>query len=287
MLTTFYQSYGQEDVLWPNRKKAKPESGRNDCDYTFILGAEIGLNFNFFNQNLAWTNYYNSFGFANPTAYDSHTSGFGLSPHFGLLADFPLGKGFNLQIRFDADERSFGNSGSGFDYAWDATAGAYRQKSLSLKWDVTAFYTGVDLLLRYDIDDKLFVSGGFIFQYLMNSVRLTQTPTTDGSTLLNDFDYWRLYSGGTGNSVSATYWEDDPFPQYSRTGLEFGVGYKIPLSCKIWLVPQGRLQYFFDPVVKNSVLYFLDTNGNRYDVRASSNSQLWALQFSLGLWFGI
>jgi len=284
-LLLFTTVRADEDVLWPNKSKATKSKSASKDKVRFILGVEGGVNLNMFSQDVAWTNYYENLGLIHPTAYESHSSGSGVSPHFGILGDIPFNDMFSLQIRADLDFRNYGNSGSGFDYI-HTFGGGLAAATMNYDWQISSIYTGLDVLARINIVGDLFVTGGFDFQYLVSDMKYKQTfnvTDSDPTVTLNDFPYWNWVSGGkaTGRSDS---WEA-PFTNANSLliGLEAGIGYKIPLTRRIWLVPQGRFQYFFTPIASNEN-WTEDATGTI--VRTAQNRKLMALQFVLALWFG-
>ena len=280
-----FNAFAQEDVLRPCKSHYPPSYSGNE-GYSFILGLEGGINMNFFSQNLVISNTYISNGLQNPTAYQAYGTGFGISPHFALLVDFPLGNKFNAEIRVDFDERDFKNSSSGFDY--DISNITPVQKSVNFNWNMTSFYYGLSAIIRYDITSNWFVSGGLNFQHQSGLARETDNfASVDGITPVNSYSFLSsninangpslqniIDIGNNSNNTGNTY--------ANRIGLEIGAGYKIPLSKTIWLVPQGRFQYFLTKFASDDIPILPNLYG-----KSGSNRQLNAVQLVLALWFGL
>lgn len=260
-------AFSQEDVLRP---KGKP--GGYDYSYQnkkFFLGLEAGLNFNMFSQENNWI----TEGIYHPTAYDCHESGSGISPHFAIIADFSLTDKLFLHGRFDFDSRIYGNSGSGEDYdTW-----ALQSVPLDYEYELSSSYYGIALLLRYEINSQFFISGGLVFHLLANDIEYLQTGTRLDGGNIGNISYWNW--GGCQGFQACEVTSNVENSSSSLAGLEIGFGYKIPLSESIYLVPQGRFQYFITPIAD-------DQTSVEWD-RVSKNRHLNALQLAVALWFGI
>jgi hypothetical protein len=278
-----YNSYAQEDVLRPS-KKYSPASNSSNDGYSIILGLEGGINLNFFSQNLVMDNTYALAGLANPTAYTAYGSGFGVSPHLALLVDFPLGNKFNGEIRIDFDERDFKKSSSGFDYDISNPLNSV-PKNVNFNWEMQTFYYGLSAIIRYDINNNLFVSGGLNFQHQSGLAKETDNVSSaDGITPVNNYSFWNADPNATGptyqrvkNIGNNSNNSGNTFD--NRLGLELGVGYKISLSKSVWLVPQGRFQFFLTKIVSDDNPVGL--------IESGSNRVLNGAQLVLALWFGL
>ncbi|MBI5324017.1 MAG: outer membrane beta-barrel protein [Ignavibacteriae bacterium] len=292
-MSIFVFSFGfaQEDVLRPHGKKVTATN--EDWSYKrnpIIIGVEGGLNINFFSQAMVWDP-----TFPHGTIWNGLTSASGISPHFGVLVDVPINKTFNVQLRASYDMKNFGTSTSGTDYDFFSQV-----HDMNLKVDVAAAYITLTPLLRINATDKLFFTVGPTFHFLAGDIETTWSPTSLDGTQLNDFPFWnRIYANGqpwfqngqvTGsakeNEIDLDQNGNVRLVQKSmRVGVEGGVGYKIPLSKSIFLVPQGRFQLMFTPVTDDT--HWRDINNLNSVVETSSKKMLNSLQLALALWFEI
>jgi len=278
--------FSQEDVLRP---KGKP----GGYDYTFdrnpfIIGFEGGINYNMYNQTLAWDdNYYEERGIPNhPTVFDGIESANGISLHFGMLLDVPINSTLGLQARISYDMKNYGTTSSGYDWAYWWDIQGYTQENMDLDVDVTSSYLTFTPLLRINANDNLFFTVGPTFHFLMGDIETTWTPTvrSDRLATLDQFQFWNR-PGGDGQSTAEfkTSTADPDEQAFStRVGIEAGVGYKIPIAKSIYLVPQGRFQYMFTKQMEDTGWYDLQT----LEVfQTTTDKMLHSLQFALAIWF--
>ncbi len=267
--------YSQEDVLRPHGKKG--ESSNEDWSYKrspFIIGIEGGININLFNQSMSWDP-----TFQHGTLWNGLASANGISPLLGALIDVDINKTFAFQFRINYDKKDYGLTTSGTDYD------IYGQShDMNLKVDVSSAYLTLTPLLRINATNNLFFTVGPTFHLLLGNIETTWQPTTLDNSTLNTYPYW----GGMGfpaiTSGSMTVNESGS-QKTMRFGLEGGVGYKIPLSKKIFLVPQGRFQFMLTPVTSDT--YWVDYNNPNNKIETSSNRMLHSIQLVLALWFEI
>jgi hypothetical protein len=272
--TMFGNLLSQEDVLRPrNSGKASASSEKSDFKRRpFYIGVEGGLNTNFYSQNLAWSSPVPN------SVYNAYSSGLGFSPYFAALIDLPLSSSWSLQGRLTYDAKSFSNSYTGIVDNYDVNSGTTSDASEEMKYTATCAYFGISIFLRYDLTDNLFLVFGPTIQLPLD--RLDQTNT---QTLLSPGAYFDLTTLRTVN----TFKTDPATGLNARIGAEFGVGYKIPLSKKILLVPQARFQFMptlmFDNQLTNDGLRSFYGN----PVLAGTDNLLHSLQVGLGIWFKI
>ncbi len=279
--------YSQEDVLRP---KGKP----GGYDYTFdrnpfIIGFEGGLNYNMYNQTLAWDdNYYEILGVPNhPTVFDGLESANGLSPHFGVLLDVPINNTIGLQARLSYDMKNYGTTSNGFDWAYFNDFG-YLEELMNLEVDATSAYLTFTPLLRINANENLFFTIGPTFHFLMGDVETTWRPTVvDRTATLDQFIFWdRVGAAGQYTADFKTSSADVNEQAFStRVGVEAGVGYKIPVSNGIYLVPQGRFQYMFTKQMEDTYWYTLNDIFEEVVFQTTTDKMLHSLQFALAIWF--
>jgi len=279
--------YSQEDVLRP---KGKP----GGYDYTFerspfIIGFEGGINFNMFSQKLWWNQEYYENG--PPTAFDGIESGNGISPHFGVLLDIPINNNIGLQARLSYDMKNVSTTSSGFDWALFID-GAF-PREIDMEVDQTSSYLTFTPLLRINATENLFFTVGPTFHFLMGKVEQTWKATVPNADAdLNQFFFWDAI-GMSGNSDEVIIESDtdnnfDGVEENSsfstRVGLEAGVGYKIPISQGVYLVPQGRFQYMITKHMEDSEWIDPFFGGT---IETTTDKMLHSLQFALAIWFEI
>src|SRR3989339_76665 len=288
ILSAFALSVGfaQEDVLRPHGKKGTTEG--EDWSYKrnpFIIGVESGLNINLFSQTMVWDP-----NFPHGTVWNGLSSASGLSPHFGVLVDVPINKTYSVQLRVAYDMKSYGTTTNGTDYDFNGFS-----HEMNLGVDVSSAYITLTPLLRINATDKLFFTIGPTFHFLAGDIETTWSPNSSDGTQLNDFPFWfrnNWFQTGqvTGTAVEKEIDVDQNgnvslVQKTTRVGLEGGVGYKIPLSKSIFLVPQGRFQLMLTPVTEDT--HWRDINNMSSIVETSSQQILNTIQLALALWFEI
>jgi hypothetical protein len=264
----------QEDVLRPHGKKRTSES---EEDWTskrnpIIIGVEAGLNINLFSQNMVWDP-----NFPHGTIWNGLSSANGLSPHFGVLVDVPINKTFAVQLRASYDMKDYGVSTNGTDYDVNGF-----EHDLNLKVDVKSSYVTLTPLLRINATENLFFTVGPTFHFLAGDIETTWSPNALDNSDLGFYPFWggMGFSGVSSGSITVA---ETQIQKSSRIGIEGGVGYKIPLSKSIYLVPQGRFQLMFTPVTSDT--YWVDFQNINSVVETSSNRTVNTIQLALALWF--
>jgi hypothetical protein len=287
-------TYTQEDVLRP---KGKP----GGYDYTFernpiIIGFEGGINYNMYSQTLAWDEFYYQeyLGVPNhPTVFDGLESANGISPHFGVMLDIPINNSIGIQARFSYDIKNYGTTSRGSDWAYYIDYG-YLEEEIDLEVDATSAYATFTPLLRINANENLFFTVGPTFHFLMGDVETTWTPTVvDQTATLDQFIFWDRDGAESQYTADFKTSSADANEQAfsTRVGLEAGVGYKIPVSTGVYLVPQGRFQYMFTKQMEDTFWYD-DLNNSfeyepEYDIQfqTTTDKMLHSLQFALAIWF--
>lgn len=262
----------QEDVLRPRKPGSSTTTEKSDFKRKpFYIGVEGGLNTNFYSQNLSWSSPVPN------SIYNVYSSGLGFSPYFAALIDLSLSSSWSLQGRLTYDAKSFSNSYTGTVDATFAN-GSVMDAQEELKYDATCAFFGISIFFRYDLTENLFLIFGPTIQLPIG--KLDQTNT---QTLLSQDAYFDLITQRKVNTFTTT-----PATELNaRIGAEFGVGYKIPLSKKILLVPQARFQFMptliFDNQVTNDGMRSFYGN----PILSGTDNMLHSLQIGLGIWFKI
>lgn len=267
--TVFYSTFSQEDVLRPNGRPHNYYSNYNGSDdyekAPWYFGVEAGLNFNFFSQKIQWTDAVPDA--YRPTSYDNLTSGFGLSPHIGVMVDIPITKTLGVEARLSYDSKYFRNKGNGSDF--NSISGA--QLTTTVDWNVTADYLTFTPLLRGDIDKDWFFTIGPTFHFLIGDVK----PNVDYTPYLNApiNSSWNPYIKSSLSSITQ---------KSTRIGIEGGIGYKYQINPKIYLVPQARFQLMLTPNYDDFKIYSLS---NYNDLVYFKDRMQHSIQFALAVWF--
>jgi hypothetical protein len=273
-LALFAVSNAQEDVLRPKGKKSSTIKNADESRprHTKVtLGFEPGLNINFFSQDVSWVHNLSNSPLSN-TAWDGTKSGTGLSPFLAFLVDFPLSDSWGLQVKLTTDYKSFSNDKTGTLTDGNPLDAAYLQVfNGEYSYNANLLSENVSLLLRYNFTSRWFGLFGVCAMF----------P-------LSDIDYHWTQKHTEGN-ITYTDWNDIDvkWTQKTRVGLEAGVGVKIPLSNKIWLVPQARLQIVPTPVIDDHVGYVINSNDLILYTVSYSNIVVHSIQLGLGFWFDL
>jgi hypothetical protein len=114
---------------------------------------------------------------------------------------------------------------------------------------------------------------------------------TDSGAYLSQFLFWQSLGFGQTYSDSKTFKQSstDSIAISSRVGLEAGIGYKIPISSNIYLVPQLRYQLMLTKVEMDTYFYVypLTDPTNQLIFERTENKVIHSLQLALALWFDI
>ncbi len=285
-----------EDVLRPRGSAA--ERHANDglrVSRSMILGIEGGANYSMFSQTM------NRTGAALPDSPENVLKeGAGISPYFGLTADFLLAKSIGLQFRALYDAKNVSRE---FNSASDGTVDNSFQiinVPLVAKYTLDMNNITTALALRIDITKSVFITAGPMAQFTLGNV----TRHDEVRIVNTDSNYFRInYDGIAGkyssiersiNKVSkllsGNQYVADSGVSYSsmRYGLEFGIGAKLDIGKNLWLVPQVRYQYMLTPLYNNfgaeDGVRMLTNQPSHIDF---SDPKLHSLQFGAALWFGI
>lgn len=260
----------QEDVLRPRRASTlfKPVT----------IGLEGGLNFNLFSQTITQT----------PVIPESFLnalkSGSGISPYVGIVIDLPLSSSLALQVRGTYDSKTFGNKQSA-KFDCPGVVSGVEVIDVDVEYTVTANYGGLGLDLRVDATPNLFFTVGPVAHFLLSdpTVKLTETITTPGSTC-----QWRDAAGQPTAGKVFTVSSTDSTYTATRIGLEAGVGYKIPLTPSISLVPQLRFQYMLTKLVPDDSTTQIETTRQQTvgtSTYTITDAMLHSLQLGVAVWF--
>lgn len=268
----------QEDVLRPD---GRADANRTWKKHRFTIGLDVGANLNFFSQTQNW--YESVYIPFIPTAYDCNKSAFGVSPTIGFLVDVPIDTKFGFQGRIAYNQKNYGNSGSGLDMDYNG-----RVHDINYEWDAKSSYLSFQTVLRYNFTPNLFITGGFLFDFLMGDLEVTQTAECPDGTAMSNFIFWNFSSSGQAVTNKYTMKYDNTRKKDFRFGLELGVGYKIPISKDWWLVPQARGHFYLSPAVDDYTLVYTNPiNAQVIPIVSNDKRNLHSVQLLLSLWYDL
>lgn len=278
-LSLSLHTLADEDVLRPKGKPAE-YYGSVEEDYTFVglpfaIGIEGGINYNMFNQNITY----------NPPLTQPLLQNFekadGISPYFGVFADFSFNKTIGLHIKMQYNQVYYENSGTGlidgfiFDEFGQLTD--IRETSASIDWSNEFSYFNFEPSVRINLTEKLFGLVGVTAQIPIS--KITQTATLKA---LEDGFY---FVDGTNTSTV----EEESDLLTSRFGLNLSLGYKVNISKNILLVPQVHYHLFVKEFAENE--FEIPDSSKEFTEQISfvdaTDKKLNALRFSLAIWFNL
>jgi hypothetical protein len=270
-------AWAQEDVLRP-RGAPLFQPFQEERRLPILLGIESGVNVNFSSQDLQYSRPISN------TPPQLFKSGNGFSPIEAIAVDVGLSPRLGLQFKAGYDVKTIGNSGTAeadCQNLFDPTQ--VTTEPLSTEWKWTLEYIALGAGLRYDLTPQLWLTiGGVAHFHVSNRQTTTYTaPKNSDCGFLNPED-GQLYRQVTIESETKR-----PPLKSSRFGAELGIGYKLPLNPKLWLVPRLQFQLLSSP--REDIQGF--DGWKRFtqgiaDVTARALS-LYSLQLLVGLWFGL
>lgn len=266
----------QEDVLRPHGRpgSASPSGSTSGKGIPFILGLEAGANFNFFSQAIDGT--------WEESPYNVYDQGLGVSPFFGLYADIGLSESFGIGVRILYDRKSFGNSQDEALLDCFVENQGYTVAPISVEYTESVSYVTINPVLRWQATPQFFVHLGPVIQFAVDSLSNTTTFTVDES------EACRFYYGTPQESTTLTTEGSAAADPSTRFGIDVGLGYRIPLSSTIDLVPRLGYQLMFTPYSQD-VEFLDDSRANTIDFSpaTATSPTLNSLQLSLSLWFNL
>lgn len=269
-----------EDVLRPrgsNSSNARRGSSSSSSSTPIIFGIEAGVNYNMFSQTMS--------GLVPDSRFALNQSGSGISPFVGAFVDIEVARNLGVQIKLAYDQKKFSNSKDAIRDCGvvDQLTGITTVVDANITGEYTNTISYIDLTpqLRWNITPELvFLIGPTAhFQLGNGSGTYTETVSSDGQCFYNP--------GTPQQSKTITATVDSLATIAPRFGIQLDLGYKIPLSNSISLVPKVGYQYMFTKIANDGILQddskALST-GVSPDVSITDRT-LHSLQFTLGLWF--
>ena len=263
----------QENVLHPKSPATEEAPIIQEGKYrTVSFGIEAGLNYNMYSQDLSW------FPEVPLSVYNVYEKGTGISPYFAFLIDFPIGSNLGIQAKLAYDMRSMDNTYTGFRDFTEFNSGSIYDAEVKAENKITGADISISALLRYNITNEFVLTVGPMVSIPAGDYtqELTQTSLTEGVY------FWDTF----GNFSSVLVESDEIADVKTRIGIDLGLGYEIPLSSNLKLVPSIRLNYMFSNF--HGDMYMLDDTRQSLYGEADlfrTDSKLHHLKFGLALWF--
>lgn len=234
--------YAQEDVLRP--RGAPVFEPWTEARTPIRLGLEGGISWNSASQSI---NYYAGVQPTQPTPMDIFKSGSGISPAAAAAVDIGIAPKLGLQFKLGYEQKKWSNSGTKIadcEYLF----GNVSSVSVQSRYTVQANYLAIGAALRYDLTPQLWLTVGPVYHRLLGKVRQTDRyevdPNSDCGFPGPDGNLYRVLE------IEAEIGPDDPVPappSGGRFGAELGIGYRIPLSPGLELVPRLSGQLLSSP----------------------------------------
>ncbi len=260
-------AYAQEDVLRPGTTgggASSSSSGRSSSSSRtpISIGVDLGVNYNMFSQN---TDYLGAI-----TYREVFESGSGFSPFFDAYLDVGLSRSIGVQLKLSYDMKNFSNSVENDELCPDPLGGS-EMVTVDNDWDVTSVsYVGIAALLRVNITENFIATIGPTVHFAAGDPQneIQRTILTPGTC---------LFTSTQSKEVAVTDTIDNALS--TRVGLDMALGYKIPLTSSIDLLPKVGFQYFFSKFTEEEEL----PSGDMTD----ASTKLHSLQLSIGVLFGL
>jgi hypothetical protein len=262
-----------EDVLRPNGRPDGMSSSSSSSSIPIMFGIEGGLQYNMMSQPVS--------GFRESSPFHTFEEGAGFSPYVAIMADIGLSSTVGIQLRAAWDAKSFSNSFTAEYDCEDVVSGAVPIASIKQDFSGSITYVNVGMSLRWNITPQLVFLAGPVASFRSGPLK----QTLDEEVLSPEECYFNFNTPEQSKTQSQTI--EDSTATSSRYGLEVSLGYMIPLSSSISLVPRVEYQYMFTPFYDNPDTPFTDASAPvNYGVQTGtvSDASLNSLRFVLGLW---
>ncbi len=274
--------YAQEDVLRP--RGAPVLEPWTEARTPIRLGLEGGISWNSTSQSITYTGVQPT----PPTPMDIFKSGSGISPAAAAAVDIGIAPKLGLQFKLGYEQKRWSNSGTRIADCEDLL-GNVSNVSVQSRYTVQANYLALGAALRYDLTPHLWLTVGPVYHRLLGKVRQTDRyeidPNSNCGFIGPDRNLYRVLE------LEAEIGPDDPVPappSGGRFGAELGIGYRIPLSPGLELVPRLSGQLLSSPRsgdVNTNDIWRVPTLGP-LPVQWKGLS-LYSVLLTVGVWFTI
>jgi hypothetical protein len=235
--------YAQEDVLRP--RGAPVFEPWTEARTPIRLGLEGGISWNSASQSINYAGVQPT----PPTPMDIFKSGSGISPAAAAAVDIGIAPKLGLQFKLGYEQKNWSNSGTNIADCRDLVDPFnVRPVRVQSRYTVQANYLAIGAALRYDLTPQLWLTVGPVYHRLLGKVRQTARHELDPNSNCG-------FPGPDGNLYRVVEIEEetgpndtDPAPPSGgRFGAELGIGYRIPLSPGLELVPRLSGQLLSSP----------------------------------------
>jgi hypothetical protein len=234
--------YAQEDVLRP--RGAPVFEPWTEARTPIRLGLEGGISWNSASQSINYTRVQPT----PPTPMDIFKSGSGISPAAAAAVDIGIAPKLGLQFKLGYEQKKWSNSGTRIADCRDLVDPFYViPANVQSRYTVQANYLAIGAALRYDLTPQLWLTVGPVYHRLLGKVRQTERYEFDPNSncgFLGPDSLYRVVE------IEVEIGPDDPVPappSGGRFGAELGIGYRIPLSPGLELVPRLSGQLLSSP----------------------------------------
>ncbi|MCS7001120.1 MAG: hypothetical protein NZ481_09645 [Candidatus Kapabacteria bacterium] len=265
-----------EDVLRPRGKSIVPTTAQQHIGLVrnpWALGIEIGGSLSFFGQSITQHQA--------PSYQTNLTSGSGIGPFINLAVDFALTDYVGLYARLGYDQKRFTMKGY-VDGPCELPIGSgnIRPTRVESTTDQTINYWVGGVGIRARFAENWLVTGGISY-HSRSSASFRQVDTIVDDSGCEFLDQQGMPVGRRSEQSGS----NTALFSSQRWSLDLSIGYRIPLSSDIVLVPRFGGQFFLTPLRSNDEEDFSHpVVGQIYTIR---NRTLHALQLAVGLWFNL
>jgi hypothetical protein len=281
--------YAQEDVLRP--RGAPVFEPWTEARTPIRLGLEGGISWNSASQSINYARVQPTQPTPMDTPMDIFKSGSGISPAAAAAVDIGIAPKLGLQFKLGYEQKKWSNSGTKSADCVDFLGNYVYPVTVSVQshYTVQANYLAIGAALRYDLTPQLWLTVGPVYHRLLGKVRQTERyevdPNSDCRFLGPDRNLYR------GLEIEAEIGPNDTVPappSGGRFGAELGIGYRIPLSPGLELVPRLSGQLLSSPrngdVDKED--WWREPTLGRLPVQWKGLS-LYSVLLTVGVWFTI
>ena len=276
--------YAQEDVLRP--RGAPVFEPWTEARTPIRLGLEGGISWNSASQSINYAGVQPT----PPTPMDIFKSGSGISPAAAAAVDIGIAPKLGLQFKLGYEQKKWSNSGTKIADCRDLVDPFYViPANVQSRYTVQANYLAIGAALRYDLTPQLWLTVGPVYHRLLGKVHQTERyevdPNSNCGFLGPDGNLYRVLE------IEAEIGPDDPVPappSGGRFGAELGIGYRIPLSPGLELVPRLSGQLLSSP--RNGDVYTIDEwRKHTLDLLPVQwkGLSLYSVLLTVGVWFTI
>lgn len=253
----------QENILQPH---GDGMSRRSSSKTPIAIGIDAGINYSFFSQSIS------AEVLQALPALKVFESGSGIAPLVQAYVDIGIHRSVGIQLKIGYDAKKFGNEETNTQDC-EVLGGSSTIATINNEYTTSPAFIALGVLARIDLTERFVGTIGPIVHFasgkpLQKVTRTIQSP---------DNCYFNIGTPEQSRSIHAEgEIESTTSPRF---GMELGLGYKIPLTPSITLVPKAGFQFFFSKA--------FDEKQSEDGQTSAANARLHSAQFSIGLLFGL